>query len=57
MSDWAQLLRIVAFMLGSYLLGAEVTEMPVFEDAVGGLINVVTLAIWAYQNNKAKQAK
>jgi Na+-driven multidrug efflux pump len=41
-----QIIRITAFTLGGVLLGGGITEDPMYERAVGGLISLAALGWW-----------
>jgi hypothetical protein len=47
-----QLVRIVAYAVGGYLLGDAVANSEQFQAAVGGLVSVGAFAWWFYWERK-----
>jgi hypothetical protein len=48
-----QVIRIVLYALGGYLLGDGVTQGELFQGAVGGVISVGSFLWWLYWNRNA----
>lgn len=47
-----QLIRILAYAAGGYLLGEGVTETDTFQAAVGGVISVSAFVWWYFWDRK-----
>ncbi|MFV0512490.1 MAG: hypothetical protein ACK5MY_02470 [Jhaorihella sp.] len=51
-----QLVRIVAYMVGSYLLGEGVADSEIYQTAIGGIVNVVSFLWWLVRERQTKSA-
>jgi hypothetical protein len=57
-STISQLIRIVAYSAGALVLGQGVADGELFQQAIGGLINIGAFAGWAVtEYNKPAAAK
>ena len=50
-----QLIRILAYALGSYFLGAGVADGELYQAAIGGGVSVIAFIWWlVFERNRAK---
>lgn len=55
--DWntiQQLIRIIAYAVGSYFLGDAAANGEQFQAALGGIINLAAFGWWVYQERQKK---